>query len=185
MKAFILGKLEEELPAHLKYHSIDHVLDVFRAAEQYAGMEGVDDEGLLLLKTAALYHDSGFIVQAQDHEEISCTLARNHLPDFGFSDSQIETIEGMIRATKIPQTPHTHLEEILADADLDYLGRDDFEEISNLLFEELSLTDRNEWNKIQIDFFRNHKYFTRSAKGLRNHKKLANLKKIQSAVDFH
>ena len=33
-------------------------------------------------------------------------------------------------ATKIPQTPLTKLEEIICDADLDYLGREDFFEIS-------------------------------------------------------
>ena len=29
-------------------------------------------------------------------------------------------------ATKIPQKPQNHYEEVLSDADLDYLGRDDF-----------------------------------------------------------
>ena len=39
-------------------------------------------------------------------------------------------------ATKVPQSPKNHLEEILCDCDLDYLGRDDFEKISNNLFSE-------------------------------------------------
>ena len=39
-------------------------------------------------------------------------------------------------ATEIPQNPKTHLEMIMCDADLDYLGRYDFETISNNLYTE-------------------------------------------------
>ena len=40
-------------------------------------------------------------------------------------------------ATKFPQDPHNLLEEIICDADLDFLGRTDFYPIGNSLFEEL------------------------------------------------
>ena len=48
-----------------------------------------------------------------------------------------EQICGMIMATKIPQSPKNYLEQILCDADLDYLGRDDFYDIGGTLFKEL------------------------------------------------
>ena len=59
------------------------------------------------------------------------------LPEFGYSETEIDTICGMILATKFPQQPHNRLEEIMCDADLDYLGRPDFFSIGNTLFEEL------------------------------------------------
>ena len=139
-----------------------------------------------LLETAALFHDSGFIVKADGHELISCEFAEQFLPNFGYDAVQIEKIKGMIMATKIPQSPTNHLEQILADADLDYLGRDDFEEISNGLFEELKaenkVTDLNTWNKIQVSFFEKHSYFTESAKRLRNDKKQQNLELIKKQL---
>ena len=62
----------------------------------------------------------------------------------------------MIMATKIPQSPRNGLEEIICDADLDYLGRDDFYEIGATLFEELKaynvLQNEREWNRIQVKF---------------------------------
>lgn len=177
-KEFILEKLENELPKHLKYHNIEHILDVYQASVKYAELEGINIEDTTLLKTASLFHDSGFIVQAEGHEQISCDITQQHLPDFGYTQEQIDKIKGMIMATKIPQSPANHLEEILADSDLDYLGRDDFEQISERLFEELGLTDRNQWNKIQISFFEKHSYFTESAKRLRKEKKQQNLEKI-------
>lgn len=74
----------------------------------------------------------------------------------------------------------------MADADLDYLGRTDFQEISNKLFEELKaenkISDLNSWNKIQVSFFEKHNYFTESAKRLRNAKKQENLQLIKSQI---
>lgn len=187
-KDFILNKLSEELPKHLHYHNINHILDVYDAVTHYAQLEGIGAEDTELLKVASLFHDSGFIVKADGHEQISCEFAEKYLPDFGYSLNQIEKIKGMIMATKIPQSPNNHLEQILADADLDYLGRNDFEEISNGLFEELKaenkVSDINSWNKIQISFFEKHSYFTDSAKRLRNRKKQENLEKIKEQTQF-
>ena len=185
-KVFILNKLTQELPGHLHYHNISHILDVYDAAMRYAKLEGISAEDTELLKMAALFHDSGFIVKADGHELISCGFAEEYLPDFGYSFNQIEKIKGMIMATRIPQTPKNHLEQILADADLDYLGRADFEEISNGLFEELKaenkIADIDSWNKIQVSFFEKHSYFTESAKRLRNVKKQENLQLIKSQI---
>ena len=64
-------------------------------------------------------------------------MAREILPAYGLTRDQIDTICGMIMATRIPQSPSNQLERILCDADLDYLGRDDFYEIGGRLFEEL------------------------------------------------
>lgn len=185
-KDFILNKQKQELPKHLHYHNVNHILDVYDAVMRYAKLEGISAEDTELLKAAALFHDSGFIVQAEGHEEISCGFAEKHLPDFGYNQEQIEKIKGIIMATRIPQSPNNHLEQIMADADLDYLGRNDFEEISIGLFEELKaenkITDLNSWNKIQVSFFEKHSYFTESAKRLRNSKKQENLEHIKSQL---
>jgi len=183
-KEFILNKLETELPSHLTYHNTTHILDVFEAAIRYAELEAISQEDTILLKTASLFHDSGFIVQAENHEQISCDIVQQYLPDFDYSAQQIDKIKGMIMATKIPQTPLNHLEQIMADADLDYLGRDDFEVISDRLFQELKIPDRNQWNKIQIAFFEKHAYFTASAKRLRDAKKQENLDKIKAQTQL-
>jgi hypothetical protein len=116
---------------------------------------------------------------------VSCDIARESLPKFGFSQAQIETVCHMIQATKIPQRPTNLLGEILADADLDYLGRDDFYSISKSLLDELksidALHDENEWNKIQVNFLAQQHYFTKTSKGRRKDekdKRLEELKKI-------
>src|SRR4051812_29482608 len=138
-KKFILSKQKKELPKHLSYHSVAHVKDVYESAKRLAKAEGVNGEDLTLLLTAVLYHDCGFTVQSKEHEKIGCDIASTTLPDFDYTSGEIERICGMIMATRIPQTPHNILEQIIADADLDYLGRDDFWTIGNKLFSELQM----------------------------------------------
>jgi predicted metal-dependent HD superfamily phosphohydrolase len=183
---FILGKLRKELPEHLTYHSVSHVLDVYESCKFIAQSEGISGDDLELLLLAALFHDSGFVVQAKDHEEISCGIAREHLPRFGYSEEQLEKICGMIMATKIPQTPHNKLEEIIADADLDYLGRDDFYVIGQTLFTELThmgvLSTEEEWNRMQVRFLENHHYFTETAVKWRKNKKEKHMQEIRSKI---
>lgn len=75
---------------------------------------------------AAAFHDIGSIHRAQGHEIASTRGVAPNLPSFGFDAPAIAGIMEMILATRLPQSPHTFLEEILADADLDSLGWDDF-----------------------------------------------------------
>jgi predicted metal-dependent HD superfamily phosphohydrolase len=185
-KSYIATRLRKELPKHLTYHSVAHVKDVYQAAERLAKAEGIKGEDLKLLLTAVMYHDCGFMVQSKDHEAIGCDIAREALPQFGYTPEQIERICGMILATRIPQSPTNLLEEIIADADLDYLGRDDFWSIGRQLFEELQMygiiQTEEEWNALQIRFLEQHHYFTRTAIATRKAQKDAYLAMLKSTM---
>lgn len=186
IQSVIIDLLKEKLPEHLSYHSVGHIKDVIKSAEQIAISENVTPEELTLLKTAALFHDTGFLYGAKNHEEKSCEIAQAYLPDFDYSQDQIDLIKGMIMATKIPQRPQNHLEEILADADLDYLGRDDFFTIGDQLYEELSMfgiiSSEYDWNLLQEKFLENHNFFTKTAINSRNLKKQENLNIIKAKL---
>jgi len=185
-KAFILEKLKKELPPHLTYHCFDHTLDVYAAAEYLSDLEKISSYQKELALTAALFHDAGFIIGANCHEEESCRIAEEYLPNYGYDFDDLEAIKGMIMATKLPQTPKNLLEQIIADADLDYLGRDDFFPISEGLYQEFLLArvidNYNDWNKLQVSFFENHHYFTSSAQTIRNQKKANNLALIKAKI---
>lgn len=172
-----------ELPASLSYHSIHHTRDgVVPAVERFAAWEGVDGESLLLLRTAAWYHDIGFIEQPLEHEAIGVRIAATVLPQWGYSLTQIGTIAGMIMATKLPQSPHTKLEALLADADLDVLGRPDFLARNEDLRNELAafgtqMTDC-QWLHDQLAFVQSHRYWTEAARALRDGQKRRNLQTL-------
>lgn len=183
-KAFILAKLRAELPTDRTYHSFEHTLDVYASTITIAEMEGVVGEDLDLLKTAALFHDSGFLIQDLEHEEGSCQLVRDNLPRFGYSPEQVGRVCVMILSTKVPQDPQDHLARILCDADLDYLGRPDFFRIGSLLFAELlghgSVSSEREWNRIQVSFLEKHHYFTATNVKLREEGKQAHLAAVRA-----
>jgi hypothetical protein len=184
-KAFIIEKLRIELNPGYTYHSLDHTLDVYAASLSLAAQEGIDKQETRLIEIAALYHDSGMLSTYNEHEAASASLATCFLPAYGFSGHEIEVINNMIMATKLPQAPKTKAEQVICDADLDYLGRDDFFIHSMELQHEwkrFGILDTNltKWMEIQIRFLTEHSYFTSSAISLRNKKKSENLNEIIS-----
>jgi uncharacterized protein len=186
LKQIVFDKLSKELPKHLYYHSLEHVKDVYDAAMYIADKEGVDIRDRELLATAVLFHDSGFIFQSKNHEEKGCEIAREMLPGFGYNPTEIEEICGMIMATQIPQTPHTKLEEIICDADLDYLGRADFWDIGNSLHKEIIATGTDmsvmQWNELQVRFLEAHHYFTLTSINSRRLQKQSHLQTIKNSL---
>ncbi|RAJ92103.1 HD domain-containing protein [Larkinella arboricola] len=189
-EAFILARLERELAPTLYYHGIHHTRDVVEVALQLARAENITDaETLALLRTAALYHDCGFVTTYQGHEAEGCRYARETLPEFGYTTGQIEQICAMIMATQIPQNPQNLLERILCDADLDYLGRPDFDPIARTLFKELKarnlISDEPTWNRTQVNFLENHQYWTPTANALRRAAKQRQLDHLKEIVSHY
>lgn len=186
LQEMILDRLERELPEYLYYHNIKHTVDVVTEVELIGWAEGCTDEEILLLKTAALFHDAGHTVSYDNHEMYSAKMAREILPQFNYTQGQIDRICSIIMATRLPPEPGDLLEEIICDSDLDYLGRSDFIPVSNTLFEELraqnKMTDINEWNKLQVRFISGHQYFTKTARSLREVNKQLQIERIQSLI---
>lgn len=187
-RRYALETLENELSPTLYYHSLLHTREeVLPAAERLAGLEGVDGEALLLLCTAALYHDIGFTIQRKDHELISIRVADEVLPAWGYQPQHLEIIHGMIMATRLREPPQTLLEEIMVDSDLDLLGRESFLPRNSDLRREsdaygLHFTDE-EWYKYQLGFMQWHHYRTPSACRLRDARKQENMAALRALLD--
>ena len=186
IESYVIGRLKRELPKDLYYHGVHHTLGVLKSAQIIGKEEKISDEDMLLLKVAVLYHDFGFVKVYKNHEEVACGFAKEDLPKYGFNKEEIDRICGMIMATKIPQQPHNLLEEIIADADLEYLGTDNFEKIGRTLYEEikifLDVESERQWNIIQMNFLRHHHYFTSYCKKHHEAEKQSHLKEIEQMV---
>jgi uncharacterized protein len=174
--AYARERLARELGPSLTYHRVEHTSDdVVPAMRRLAEAEGVFGHALLLLETAAWFHDLGFVVQASGHEEIGIGFATDVLPGLGYSVADLDAVATMIRATRLPQTPLDLPSRVLADADLDVLGRDDFWERNQALRDELHAagvpyTDEAWWDG-QVAFVGGHEYFTATARALRDERK--------------
>ncbi len=166
----------------LPYHNIDHIYDVLKAALVIAKNEGVSDDEIKLLRLAVLFHDAGYIHASNNHEERGAQMVKETLPSYGIGNDEVEIIAKMILATKLPQSPATRLEKILCDADLDYLGREDFYKVGGQLLEELKsggvVENEREWNIMQKTFLESHRFHTSYSKTNRETSKRERLQEI-------
>jgi uncharacterized protein len=178
--AYARARLAAELPATLGYHGLAHTEDdVVPAALRLADGEGVTGRPLELLAVAAWFHDLGYVERYFDNEAVVVALAEDVLPGMGFGAADVATVADVIWATKMPQTPRTRLGEIMADADLDVLGRPDFLRLNTALRAELAGQGRtwadHEWLDGQRRFVAEHRYFTVTARRRNDPGKAMNL----------
>ena len=187
IQEYMLDMLEEQLPKNLYYHNVKHTIDVTTEVELIGWTEGLSESDIMLLKVAALFHDSGQIKCSKGHEAVSCEYAQEILPRYHYPQEKIDTIKRIIMATELPHEPADTLEAVIQDSDLDYLGRSDFIPVSNMLYKEL--TERgakmtmNQWNKAQIKFISAHQYYTQTAKNLREVNKQSQIERLKELVE--
>lgn len=178
--AYAIGRLRSELSPQFIYHNLWHTEhEVMPTALKLARLSNLDKDDIQLLEIATAFHDIGFTRVNKNHELTGSRIVAQVLPNYGFNSAQIELIIGMIMATRLPQSPRTLLEECMADADLDVLGRDDFLGRNQSLRDELAylgaqFTD-TEWVQSQINFAQSHSYFCAAARDLRDEKKQQNI----------
>ncbi len=181
--------LSTQLKPYLTYHSLYHTFEeVAEAVDLMAPQSGLSDPELRLLQTAVYYHDIGFTRQLDEHEMVGVQIVREVLPRFGYTPSQIDVIANIIMATKLPQTPHTRAEAIMADADLFSLGAENFLERSFALRSERAATagitySDSAWFAFQIEFLSGHRYFTPSARSLRDPGKQRNIAMLHRLLE--
>lgn len=185
LRKLVLTNLEANLPEALTYHGIDHTLDVLNVCNQYIRRLDLPAEKRSLLRAGAIVHDMGFLKGSANHEEVGSDMAESILKDLGVTAKEISVIRGLVMATKIPQNPQNELEMIICDADLDYLGRKDYPEISQKLFTELKnmkvISTEEQWKTLQINFLKAHHFHTDFAIKNREPQKQAWLKKLQES----
>ncbi|HZH65466.1 MAG TPA: YitT family protein [Flavisolibacter sp.] len=180
----VIDRLNKELPSHLTYHSVRHTKEVVEVTTHLLAAEKVRDQDHGLLLTAALFHDTGFLKDYKNHEETSCEIAREMLPQFAFSEEAIEQICTLIMVTKPPQAPTSYLGQILCDADLYYLGSANFFRESENLYKEFKaegiVATRDEFELMQLNFLESHRYFTATAIAERGERKKQYSKQVRA-----
>lgn len=188
MRSDILNKLKSMLPDEVIYHDLGHTLNVEKAAMRLGRLEGLNDEEMLLLRTAALFHDTGFIFTYDHNEQYAVRLMEQMLPKYGFNEEQIREIRDMILATAPDVEPVGLLQEILCDADHDYLGRADYYVVASKLKQEMVAFGKDlseeDWIRMQIEFLGEiHQFYTLTALNIRQKGKTNRLAELKTALE--
>lgn len=162
---YISTLFQQKLPAWAVYHNLLHTQQTVEAAEELADgckLAKSDTEIVLL---SAWFHDAGYVDAVDGHEEKSMEIATKFLGEKNYPIERIEIVTNCIRATKIPQSPKTLLEEIVCDADMSHLGKKRFFGRSDLLRMEMELRTGSmftdlEWIQRNVDFASASRFFT-------------------------
>lgn len=172
----------------LYYHQYNHSIEVMERCIYLWEKEKLSEEELEIIALAWLFHDTGFIIQYDNNEYIWAKIARNYLISNLYDDKKIEIIEKLILATRPDyKEPKNILEEIIKDADLDNLWREDFFEKNNEIKKELETIKKikmidPEWSHASLILLKEHKYYTKSQKEERESKKIENRKILESML---
>jgi adenylate cyclase len=184
----LITRLENELPENLYFHGIKHTMNVATQVELIGRAEGISEEDMLIIRTAALLHDTGFIKEYENHELASCDIGKEMLPKFSYSDQQIEKICSLILITRPSTVPETLLERIILDADLSYYGRIDFIPSLQNLCRELQahnlIDSTKSWYEQQIRVISEHEFYTKTARLLRDIEKELQIMGIKELINL-
>ncbi len=189
LEEYVIEKLNNELPKNLYFHNAKYTKDTYTQVELIGRAEGTSPEELLLLRTAALFLNIGFITNYSDYIHASKKFAREILPKFKYSDEQIKVVTDLIHGTQRVQNLSNKLEKILLDASLNYLGRVDyFINIKNRFKEVKERTpniSEEEWFNQQQKFLEQYVFYTNTAKLLREVSAQEQIQKLREKGKFY
>lgn len=166
---YVFSLLTKELSSDYFYHNLNHTQRVVNATKELLEGENISEVDANLLLLAAWFHDVGYIKGTENHEESSVRIATNFLEEYNIDESIINTVNRLIRATKMDVEADDILEKIIKDADCVHLSKKSFSDISDLLKEELNkVCDKNftdsAWIQENINFLTSkHYYYTNYA----------------------
>lgn len=174
---------------NMYYHQYNHSLEVMERAMYLWEKEWLNEEEIEMLWLAGLFHDTGFVIQYDDNEYIWAKIAKNYLKSILYPEEKILLIEEIILATIYDyKNPKNIYEEIIKDADLDNLWREDFFDKKDAVKRELEIM-RNikikdpEWNHGSLELLKEHKFYTKTEQKEREKQKLENRKVLEEMME--
>jgi predicted metal-dependent HD superfamily phosphohydrolase len=178
----------KNLPQEFTYHNLTHTEEVANAAEEIGKASGLSDDDLESVLIASWLHDIGYQKDCNNHEQSSKEAAAKQLSEWGASAIKIEQVKRLIDATRMPQQPKTLAEKVLCDADLYHLGNKNIIECGEQIrkefevFKDLKFDTDEAWVKYNLNFFKQHEYFTPYGKTTLQERKKKNIKKFKKML---
>jgi len=186
-KRYVSELIIDKLPENIEFHTIDHAKDVVRSVEIIGQKSGLTESELNIARVCAWFHDVGFVVEPENHEDEGARLAEDFLTSLGVEEEIIDQIKNCILATRIPQQPKDLIAQVLCDADLMHLADENyFDLIDSMRREWINLTGekfgKRKFHKTSERFFQKHNYHTEYAKKEIQPKKEKNFELLKKEI---
>lgn len=163
---YVTELLTKKLESNFLYHNLSHTQRVVKSTKELLEFYNLPEEESSVVIIAAWFHDTGYTINILNHEERSAAIAQDFLKKIAYPPDSTKTVIELILATKIDWEPKNLLEQIIKDADCSHFAQKSYLETSELLREELALTQvahysRKEWLNKNIQLFSTgHKFYT-------------------------
>jgi adenylate cyclase len=171
IEEMIIKMFDDEASPNLYFHNSSMVRNICNNVELLATAENLPDEELINLSLASVFLLTGFISDYEKPMEASVRLVEEILPDYGFSQENIE-LTGKLIKNSFEERNESLSDRILHDAKYDYLGRVDFLKLTDKLLRERTEYGKHSakktWIKDQKQLLTDHEFLTNTARLLRN-----------------
>lgn len=175
----------------LHYHNWEHTIAVYNdSVEICKNSAKISEADQFKIELAALFHDVGYTESShEDHEIKGAEIAQRFLKENQQSEELIEGVKHLILATKLSHTPKNSLEEVIIDADLAHLGKENYLETT---FKKLPIELKDclnkkfstvEWVESCINFLSSHNYLTSYAREKYGSIKEENIQKLKNKLN--
>ncbi len=184
---YMAGLFKEKLPDQIHFHNLEHAKYVVDGCEIIGRQSGLSEDDLSIVKCAAWFHDAGYVVTPENHEEESVKIALDFLQGHQIGEDMAELVKQCILATRIPQAPGNLMASVLCDADLRHLSDDNYLELTEKMRQEWTATlgekySKRKFHSSSVKFFQKHHYHTDYAIKNLGPKKEKNLENIHNEI---
>ena len=187
-KLFVIDFFGRNKDPKYLFHTLEHTLNVVQQTEQIGKEEKLTEQEMQAVLIAAWFHDTGYLIQLEDHESFSIQTVRSFFEKYPAEPEVYEMVEACIKATKRDHEPVTLPEKVIMDADVSHLGNPDFISISKKLRKERSFCMNREVPSLEywkgtLAFMERQQFYTNYALINFQPVKLQNMEKVKELVE--
>jgi len=185
---FVKDHFAKNIDSKYTFHSFAHTRRTAKNVVLLGEKSFLSATDLEIIVLAAWLHDCGISDLYEGHEDKSMEIAKRFLEGQNYPPENIEKVIGCINSTKTENKPGNLLENILHDANLIHLGKNNYFKRNKELFKEWknisgkSLSNEK-WIKLNIQFISENDFETEYAREKFGDQRLINLSTLQESLE--
>jgi predicted metal-dependent HD superfamily phosphohydrolase len=185
---YIFELFKDKVSKDHLYHNFHHIFRVVEAVTEIGKGSNISEDQLEILQLAAWFHDAGYSISEELHEQKSAEIAEEFLKKENYPTEKIDQVKSLILATCAFSEPQNLLEEIMKDADTSHFASENYIGIAELLklewetTQNLSMSDV-EWASTNRNLLLTcHRFYTDYAKENWTKGKESNIVALQKRI---
>src|SRR5690606_4544429 len=126
IRDYVYSIFKNNFSQHFLYHNFRHFHETVEMAHELCEHYQMPEDEAEDIEIAAWFHDLGYFKSYEHHEKHSTDMAVQFMTERNYEPYRIERVKSLINCTRLNEEPKNFMEEILVDADLQNIGRNEF-----------------------------------------------------------